>query len=507
MTGAKNMTTMVALIVALASFGVSDAVPLAGDYQVIQRGPDDTGACFAPLGMDVPAGALIKFSVTRYGRPITSGEKKADAALPKDQAGVEVAALKPGGPYCIDVTATGRDGAVVARAKFDNILVGDLWVLAGQSNMAGSAPIKERLAPDPLVNMLGMDGVWKPGVPPTHRMVESDSRAIKDLLLGRGGVKSEEQLAELAKQSLTGENPWGGASCDTFFAAWLAKETGIPQGLIPTAFGGTSLEEWSPDLLSRGDASLYGNMIRSITRSGGHVRGMLWYQGESDAMNGDPKIYDTYFDRFKRFVECTRRDSNNPEMVFITAQLGRVVIMPWEAEPRWDGLREQQRRLAMEVPGVHMVPAADLALSDGIHVGWDGHKRLGVRMARVALPHVTSDGDRPGIALASVCFGNAERSTIKVDFNYVVGNLHAERLPSGFTLTLPDQPARDLFFKIEFEADHPNRVVLCRGGSIDPAAKLSYGQGLNPILNITDGDDMAPCSFGPVAIAAFEEGK
>jgi sialate O-acetylesterase len=501
------MTTMMALVLALASLGAADAVPLAGDYQVIQRGPDNTGACFAPLGMEVPAGAMMKFSVTRHGRPVASGELKAETAMAGDKAGVPIAGLKPGGPYCIDVTATGAGGATVARAKYDNILVGDLWVLAGQSNMAGAAPVKEKLTPDPLVNTLGMDGVWKPGVPPTHRLVESDSRAIKDLLLGRGGVKSEEQIAEAAKQSLSGENPWGGASCDTFFAVWLAKETGIPQGLIPTAFGGTSLDEWSPDLLDKGDASLYGNMVRSVVRAGGRVRGMLWYQGESDAMSGDPKTYDTYFDRFKRFVECARRDTGNPDMVVITAQLGRVVIMPWEAEPRWDGLREQQRRAAAEVPGVHMVPAADLALSDGIHVGWEGHKILGVRMARVALPHVTSDGDRPGIDLAAARFANAERTAINVDFNYVAGKLHAEGLPAGFTLALPDQPARDLFFKIEFDAEHPNRVVLCRGSAVDPAAKLCYGQGMNPILNITDGDGMAPCSFGPVPIEAFEETK
>jgi sialate O-acetylesterase len=493
-----------ALVLALASFGASGAVPLAGDYQVIQRGADNTGACFVPLGMDVPAGALIKFAVTRHGRPVTSGEKKADAAVPKDQAGIDVTGLKPGGPYCIDATATNDAGAVVARAKFANILVGDLWVLAGQSNMGGSAPVKEWLTPDPLVNMLGMDGVWTPGIPPTHRLVESDSRAIKDLLLGRGGMKSEEQITEAAKQSHAGEHPSGGAGCDTFFATWLAKETGVPQGLIPTAFGGTSLDEWSPDLLSKGDASLYGNMIRSMNRAGGRVRGMLWYQGESDAMSGDPKIYGTYFDRFKRFVECTRRDSDNPDMVFITAQLGRVVIMPWDAEPRWDGLREQQRRLAAEVPGVRMVPAADLALSDGIHIGWDGHKILGVRMARVALPQVTGDGERAGIDLASARFANADRTVIHVDFSHVAGKLQCCGLPRGFTLTLPGEPARDLFFNVEFDAEHPGRVVLCRGAAVDPAATLSYGQGMNPILNITDSDGMAPCSFGPVPIAPFE---
>ena len=403
--------------------------------------------------------------------------------------------------------ATSADGATVARAKFDNILVGDLWVLAGQSNMGGSAPVKEWLTPDPLVNMLGMDGVWVPGVPPTHRLVESDSRAIKDLLLGRGGMKSEEQIAEAARQSHAGEHPSGGAGCDTFFATWLARETGIPQGLIPTAFGGTSLDEWSPDLLSKGDASLYGNMIRSIVRSGGHVRGMLWYQGESDANSPDPNVFDTYYDRFKRFVECTRRDSNNPDMIFITAQLGRVVVLPAEVEPRWDRVREQQRRLAGEVPGVHMVPAADLELSDGIHVGWEGHKILGVRMARVALPHVNGSEDRPGIALASVRFADEGRTKIAVDFSHVSGSLQACGLPRGFTLTLPGEPARDLFFKVEFDRENPGRVLLYRGAAVDPAAQLSHGQGLNPVVNIADSDGMAPCCFGPVPIAPFEAGK
>ena len=119
------MTTMMAVVLALASFGAAEAVPLAGDYQVIQRGADNMGACFAPLGMDVPAGATVTFSVTRYGRPVVSGEKKADAALNKDQAGADIADLKPGGPYTISVTATNADGATFARAKYDGILVGE----------------------------------------------------------------------------------------------------------------------------------------------------------------------------------------------------------------------------------------------------------------------------------------------------------------------------------------------------------------------------------------------
>jgi sialate O-acetylesterase len=501
----KRQISIVPFVITAATMfshlSAADVVTLAGDYQVIQRGADNTGACFAPLGgVDVPAGATIKYSVTLQERAVASGDKKIDAALTKEEAGAEITALKPGGPYRIEISAVGGDGNVLARAKYDNILVGDLWVVAGQSNAAGFAPVKERLARDPMANMFGMDGVWKPAIPPTHRTYESDARVIKDFLLSKCGFKSDEQIAEAGRKSQTGEHPVGGAGCDVFFASWLARESGIPQGLIPTAFAATSLDDWSPDLLSKEDASLYGSMIRRIARVGGKVRGMIWYQGEAEAANPDPNINSTYYERFKRFVESVRRDSKNPDMVFLTIQLGRVVMIPPEAEAGWAGVREQQRLLAADVRGVYVVPAADLELTDGIHIGWAGHKILGVRLARLALPQVTRQGDRRGIDLASVRFANDERTAIQVDFNNVAGKLRSDGLPRGFTLSLPGQPARDLFFDIGFDEKNPNRVVLYRGTKIDPAAKVSYAQGLNPVANLTDGEGMAPCSFGPVDI-------
>lgn len=215
-----NRQTSLVVVVATAAtmfshLAAADVVTLAGDYQVIQRGADNTGACFVPLGgVDVPAGATIKYSVTLQGRAVASGDKKIDADLSKDEAGAEIAALKPGGPYLIEVSAVGGDGNVLAHTKYDNILVGDLWVVAGQSNAAGFAPVKERLARDPMANMLGMDGVWKPAIPPTHRPYETDARVIKDLLLSKCGFKSDEQIAEAGRKSQSGEHPVGGAGCD-----------------------------------------------------------------------------------------------------------------------------------------------------------------------------------------------------------------------------------------------------------------------------------------------------
>lgn len=497
------MRIILTLVLALAGGAMADPVVLQGDYQVLQRGADGTATAAVSCGAQ-PAGATVKHTVYHHGVVVQSGEAK------DLQPGgtVQINGLKTGGPYRIDVVLANDDGTETLLKRFDGVLVGDLWVLAGQSNMQGAAPIKEKQPPNPLVNMLGMDNVWKPAVPPTHRLVESDARVMKDLLMNRGGFKTEEDILKTREEVRARGEFWGGAGCDTFFAGWLARESGVPQGVIPTAFGGTSLGEWDPALLPRGEASLYGNMIQQIGRAGGRVRGMLWYQGESDASSTDPAVHGTYFDRFKAFAEATRRDSGNPDMVFITAQLGRVMIMPQELGPMWGGVRNQQRRLAAEVPGVRMVPTIDLPLSDIIHIGWEGHKILGMRMARIALPLVR-DGAEPrrGIEVASAAFADEGRGTILVDFDNVAGALRADGLPRGFTMIKKEgDPEFDWFFDIAFDPEKPNRVIL-RCAPVEPGAQVSYAQGLNPVANITDGDGMGLPSFGPIPVAPAPAAK
>ena len=44
------------------------------------------------------------------------------------------------------------------------------------------------------------------------------------------------------------------------------------------------MEQWNPAKKEQGGNSLYGSMLRQVKLAGGKVRGVLWYQGESDAM-------------------------------------------------------------------------------------------------------------------------------------------------------------------------------------------------------------------------------
>src|SRR6202023_1447306 len=96
--------------------------------------------------------------------------------------------------------------------------------------------------------------------------------------------------AERVPERLTGQplenyviNRKKGSGLGLPFAVEMVARTGIPVGLVPCAHGGTSMDQWSPALKDREGDSLYGSMYRRFVAVGGRVRGVLWYQGESDA--------------------------------------------------------------------------------------------------------------------------------------------------------------------------------------------------------------------------------
>jgi hypothetical protein len=150
--------------------------------------------------------------------------------------------------------------------------------------------------------------------------------------------------------------------------------------------GAATLDMWRRGWQSpRGIAgNLYDNMIERA-RSCGRVAGMLWYQGESDT---SPELAATYVERFAAFVDDVRADLEQPDLPVITVQLSHVSAWPEVLEEYWAQVREAQRQAPRRIPGVAVVAAADLMLQDGLHLGTEGHAKLGVRMARAAARYV-----------------------------------------------------------------------------------------------------------------------
>ena len=144
---------LISLVPAFAA-DVVEGVLLNEDYQVLQRDSHDESTCTVLLPTTLQnAGSLAITVEDAQDKPIRQGEL-APVDLRNGIRGVVIERLPIGGPYTITIAASGnpqKDGI-----RFRNILVGDIWILGGQSNMFGIDIIKEKLPALPFLNMLNL---------------------------------------------------------------------------------------------------------------------------------------------------------------------------------------------------------------------------------------------------------------------------------------------------------------------------------------------------------------
>ena len=267
-----------------------------------------------------------------------------------------------GGPYRVEtrVLRRGLGDDRPLRGDYIHCLgVGDLWVIAGQSNASGTGAGIAEDSPELGVHLFGNDETWRLATHPV-----------------------EDATATLHPITMTGiyhgHSPW------LAFAKSLKRSLGYPIGLIPAALGGSPLQRWN--LAEPGRADLYDNLLAMVGLAGGAIRGVVWYQGESDC---SPALSATYQVRFRTFAASLRRDLGSPDLPILTAQLNRFTTPSLALSPTgrcdaaadrgWSVVREAQRRLAQELPHVAVVPTLDLFLSDNIQ------RRRGSGDARGAL--------------------------------------------------------------------------------------------------------------------------
>ena len=99
-------------------------------------------------------------------------------------------------------------------------------------------------------------------------------------------------------------------------------------------------------------------------------------------MRWDGEAWKAYPQVFADFIAAVRSDFGQPELPFYFVQIGRFVV-----GGRSQGLERRagaQRMLPERVPNTAVVSVIDLELDDGIHVGTQGLKRAGQRLARIA---------------------------------------------------------------------------------------------------------------------------
>ncbi|MCC7492542.1 MAG: sialate O-acetylesterase [Fimbriimonadaceae bacterium] len=304
------------------------------------------------------------------GRPVTAALDWQPAATPGEVWAHRLRAIPAGGLYRLETRATRDDGPDRRPTRGDyvhHLGVGDLWVIAGQSNASGTGlgPVVD--PPELGVHLFGNDETWQLATHP----LEDATHTLHPLTVH--GV-------------FQAHSPW------LAFARRLRAALGYPIGLLPTALGGSPLAMWEP--ARRG--LLYANLLSLVRAAGGRVRGVVWYQGESDALAG--QVAD-YLPRFAAFVAALRADLQDPALPLVTCQLARYLAPHGPSQAAaWTALREAQRRAAEELPGVCLVPTIDLPLSDEVHLSSAANVALGERCAEAALAAVYGH-DRPAVAV------------------------------------------------------------------------------------------------------------
>ncbi len=527
MTRSRFLPTRLALVV-VAAFGMASiGSPVSAQVGAPGRGVklkepiasrvyqrDVNGLAEIPIVLEDPEAKLIDVTITARNAGMQPMFKVADGKL----VGVPV-----GGPYTINCRV--QIGNASMNVVAGPVFVGDLWVLAGQSNMEGVGDLVDVTPPNPHVMMLGMDGRWKQAEEPLHWLVDSPDP------IHSGDPKTRE-----ARSAQTHKNRRKGAGLGLPFAVALSEATGVPIGLVICAHGGTSMEQWNPGKKDEGGRSLYGSMMRQFQLAGGKVKGVLWYQGESDA-NGEAAR--RYPDVFARFIASVRSDFGQPELPFYYVQIGRFVRA---GDPRgWNAVQEAQRLLAERVPNTAVISVIDLELDDAIHVGTQGLKRAGHRLARIAerelfgqigattptLDRVTSGphntllvrfkgvnmagqpaGPRPGPMMRMGAMMGSGGPGMGAPMNQVPSysagepaglGLRPERHIAGFSIRKEDGSEIPLIFEA-CVGQARDTVILKLTGAIPPGAVLWHGYGTDPYCNLTDSLDMAVPVFGPIPL-------
>lgn len=459
------------------------------DGQVLQRQRHQTAAATV-RGLCSESGE-VRVSLADGARRFVKGwrQRKVGRAA-RGRFEVVLRGIPVGGPYEITLSV-GNESVGVHRLR-----VGDVWLIAGQSNAQGCGNLRTAPRPHSQVHAMYMDDRWDVAREPIHFLADSPDPVHYEAC---GKIPFPKTYRDRLRRAAV-----KGVGFGIFFGREMVRRSGgVPQGLLCAAHGGTSMEQWDPAKKKLVGHSLYGSMLRTVRKAGQPVAGVLWYQGESDASEAAAPRYTP---RMRKFVAALRHDLGQPRLPFLLVQIGRVVNLDWAAQARWwNSIQEQQLRLKKWIPNLEVVSAVDLPLDDVIHVGGEGCARLGVRLARLAdrmaygnrreppAPELESLSHRPIRALKGIC-----TFPITLKFKNVVGGLRAEGTPTGFTLV--DANGRDqcAVYKTTLQK---NKVILetTLTGNTD-GLFLMHGHGVAPHVNLTDGRDM-PIPVFPVPLS------
>lgn len=215
----------------------------------------------------------------------------------------------------------------------------DIYLLIGQSNMAGRAAIEGSDA-DSLENVY-----------------------LFTSILGKEWEKAANPLNKYSsirkKMSMQKMGP------GYHFAKKMSEEA-IPVGLVVNAKGGTKIEQWLPG------TTFYEEAVKRTNEAlkYGELKGIVWHQGEGNASN-----YMEYPQKITTLIEAFRSDFKSPNLPVVVGQIA-------EDKPNRESFNKMLLKLPAQIEHVGVAKRNGTKTFDGSHFDAKSQKKLGERYAR-----------------------------------------------------------------------------------------------------------------------------
>lgn len=346
--------------------------------------------------------------------------------------------------------------------------VGDLFIIAGQSNSSGYSRDYAFDPPDLLVHLFRNRSCWDLACHPMNESTDA------------GSLPNEEM-------GIPGVSPY------LSFGKNFQKFSGHPVGFIQTSLGGSPLSRWMP---TSGD--LYQNLIEKLHLTKGKYAGILWYQGCSDT---DPENAPAYLERFRTFVEAVRKELGY-KIPFFTFQLNRQI--GGIHDECWGQIREAQRKAARELSAVYILPTITCSLSDGIHNSAHSNVMLGERMAKLCAHVLLGTSEFSAPELLSI--KKESTTSLRLVFSHMsLGFVLYSGSGEDSGFFLEDENGSVPITELRSSRQDKNTLLLILQRPVGKGAKLSFCWEANPTM-IPPVDEITylpPLSFFQIGIEKF----
>jgi len=487
----------------LAAFAAALAVPvyadvtlpaLLADHMVLQRG--------LPVhvwGMAAPQEAV---SVT------FRGETKSGTADKDGRWSVYLSPGEAGGPFPLTIKATNT-------IVLNDILVGDVWVASGQSNMEF-----------PMTGLLNAQTEIAAAQYPRIRILMVKHKPADYPL---------EDVDSKGWAACTPETAADSSAVAYFFARNLQQKLGVPIGLIESSWGGTAAESWTslhtlgadaalmpvfsarakmvdeqstnvlrqkredaefqkavaqakvegkplpwpqwhPDFEAWAPAALYNGMIAPLTPFA--IRGVIWYQGEANASHDRAYLYARLF---QSMIRDWRNAWGEGDFPFLFVQIAN-----WNTEPGelWPEVRNAQRQ-ALGLRNTGMAVTIDIGDPNDIHP--KNKQDVGLRLSLAA--RAITYGEKVEWSGPLVRQVTQEEHALRVWFDHANGLTAKGATATGFEVAGTDGKYSAADAKIE------GTSVVVSSAAVPVPLSVRYGWAPNPNCNLFNKEGLPASPF------------